>query len=276
MNIDYPLRYNFKLTEIQKKALKKLGLETLRDLLFYFPSRYSDLSELKRIEELTKGETATVYAKVVSAKTKKSFRSKMPMGEALLEDLSGRIKAVWFNQPYIAKMIKVGEYLKLTGKISKGKYGLTMANPEYERRGELRIDAPDSIFGKNENALENFCYPVYPETKGLSSKWIYHAIQKIIKDGVLDNIEDYISAEILKKYNLPSLRTALIWIHMPKNKNDAGAARKRFAFEEVFFIQLERQHDKMEYAKNNAFAIKPDETELELFISRFPFKATKS
>ncbi|HEY4714893.1 MAG TPA: ATP-dependent DNA helicase RecG [Candidatus Paceibacterota bacterium] len=278
MSIDYPLRDNFRLTEIQKKALKKLGLENTRDLLFYFPSRYSDLSEIRLIKDLVAGEIATIYAKVLSVKTKKSFRSRVPMGEAELEDLTGKIKAIWFHQPYIAKIIHVGESLKLTGKISGGKYGLTMANPEYEKTPDLPIDMHDSIFGTKDNPLssDNFRYPVYPETRGLSSKWIYHAIQKIIREGALDNMKDYIPAEILKKYNLPTLRTALIWVHMPKNENDAKAARKRFAFEEVFFIQLERQHDKLEYAQNNAYQIKPEAKELENFIGRFPFKPTKS
>jgi len=275
MNLDYPIQDNFRLTEIQKKALKKLGLATARDLLFYFPSRYSDMSELRLIKDLSPGETATIYAKVLSAKTKKSFRSKVPMGEASLEDLSGRIKAIWFNQPYIAKMIHVGEYLKLTGKVSGGKYGPTMSNPEYERAGEVPIEIQDSIFGSGEGKEETR-FPVYPETRGLSSKWIFHAVQKIIKEGVLDNMEDYIPAEILKKYNLPTLRTALIWIHMPKNEDNATAARKRFAFEEVIFIQLERQHDKLEYAQNKAYQIQPDQKELESFISRFPFKPTRS
>jgi ATP-dependent DNA helicase RecG len=276
LDIDYPIKDNFRLSEPQKKALTRLGLEKLGDLLFYFPSRYSDTGELKSIKDLSGGETATIYAKVLSAKTKKSFRSKVPMGEALLADLSGHIKAVWFNQPYIARMIHPGESLKLTGKISAGKSGLSIINPEYEKMDELPIASHDSIFSGQVGPASGWSYPVYPETRGLTSKWIYHAVQKIIGEGALEKLEDYIPAEILKKYNLPTLKTALIWIHMPKKEEDAAAARKRFAFEEVFFIQLERQHDKLEYDRNKAFAIKPDEKELGHFIGRFPFKPTGS
>ena len=75
---------------------------------------------------------------------------------------------------------------------------------------------------------------------------------------------------------MPTLKTALIWIHKPKNKEDAESARKRFAFEEVFCIQLERQHDKFEYRKNKSFQIKKNEKDAEEFLQRFPFDATNS
>ena len=76
--------------------------------------------------------------------------------------------------------------------------------------------------------------PIYHETRGITSKWFYHAIEKILREKTLDNIEDYIPEDILKKYNLPTLKTSLIWIHKPKNARNAESARKRFAFEEVF------------------------------------------
>jgi ATP-dependent DNA helicase RecG len=128
------------------------------------------------------------------------------------------------------------------------------------------------------DGLENtgFSYPIYHENRGITSKWFYHAIEKILKEKTLDNLEDYLPADILKRYNLPSLKTALIWIHKPKNKNDAEAARKRFAFEEVFCIQLERQHDKLEYHKNKSFQILLGEQEITDFLKRFPFKPTNS
>ena len=136
----------FRLSEQQKKALKKLGLETVQDLLFYFPSRYSDISALKLIRDLVPGETATIYGKIISTKTRKGFRSKIPMGDAEVEDMSGKIKVIWFHQAYIAKMIHPGQSVKLTGRVSKGKHGLYLSNPEFEKSGEIPIDTHDSIF----------------------------------------------------------------------------------------------------------------------------------
>lgn len=279
MYLSDKLEEKFRLNEEQKKALKKLRLFSISDLLFYFPTRYSTISEIKKISELVPGETATVYGKISKLKTKKGFHSKLPMGEGEIEDLSGKIKIIWFHQAYLAKMIKENENVKITGKVTNSKNGIYLANPEFERMPNLPIDSHDSLFfNKNEvkNTMEGFSYPIYKETKGITSKWFYHAIEKIIKENTLEKVMDYIPNEILKKYNLPSLSTALIWIHHPKNEKDANVARKRFAFEEVFCIQLERQHDRIEYKKNKSFKIKTNEREINKFLKNFPFKPTNS
>ena len=284
-----------KLDDNQKRALRRLKIFSVADLLFHFPIRYSDISEVKNIADLSPGDVATVYGKVSKLKTKKSFRSRMPTGEGEITDLSGKIKIIWFNQAYLAKMIKDGETVKLTGKVTAGKNGIYLANPEFEKMPDMPIDSHDTLFKsrppenflnnkavtareveKNFQEAEGLSYPIYPETRGITSKWFYHAVEKIFKDKTLDRIEDYIPDDILKKYHLPTLKTALVWIHKPKNKNDAESARKRFAFEEVFCIQLERQHDKFEYRKNKSFQIKPKEKYVKEFLQRFPFDATNS
>ncbi|MFA6324728.1 MAG: ATP-dependent DNA helicase RecG [Candidatus Paceibacterota bacterium] len=276
MKLGDKLEEKFRLDINQKKALHKLKLFSVADLLYHFPVRYSDISEMKLISELNPGETATVFGKISKLKTKKGYHSKVPMGEALLEDLSGKIKITWFHQAYLAKMIHEGDSVKLTGKVTESKYGLYLANPEFEKMPNLPIDSHNSIF--NKDSLENtgFSYAIYHETRGITSKWFYHAIEKILRDKTLDNIIDYIPEEILKKYHLPSLKTALVWIHKPKNQKDSESARKRFAFEEVFCIQLERQHDKFEYRKNKSFKILPNNNNTDEFIKRFPFKPTLS
>jgi ATP-dependent DNA helicase RecG len=266
----------FRLDANQKKALHKLKIFSVADLLSHYPVRYSDISEVKKITDLVAGDMATIYGKVSKLKTKKAFRSGIPMAEGEIEDLSGKIKITWFNQAYLAKMIKNGENVKLTGNVTQSKNGTYLANPEFEKMSDMPIDAHDTLFTKDGINNAGFSYPVYAETRGITSKWFYHAIEKILKDKTLDNVQDYIPSEILKKYHLPTLKTALIWIHKPKNKDDAESARKRFAFEEVFCIQLERQHDKLEYRKNKSFQIKVDEKEVGTFLKRFPFTPTNS
>ena len=295
MELRDKLETKFRLDLNQKKALHRLKIFSVADLLFHFPVRYSDISEVKKIVELVPGDIATIYGKVSKLKTKKAFRSRISMAEGEIEDLSGKIKITWFNQAYLAKMIHDGENVKLTGKVTQGKNGIYLANPEFEKMPDMPIDSHHSLFKpplsgnflsdkavttreveKNFQTAKGFSYPVYAETRGITSKWFYHAIEKILKEKTLDKIEDYIPDEILKKYHLPTLKTALIWIHKPKNKNDAESARKRFAFEEVFCIQLERQHDKFEYRKNKSFQIKSNKKEVEEFLERFPFDATNS
>ncbi len=276
MELSDRLETKFRLDESQKRALRKLNLFSVHDLLFHFPVRYSDMSEIKKISELVAGETATVCGKISNLKTKKGFKSKIPMGEAQIEDLSGKIKITWFHQAYLAKMIHEGDNVKLTGKVTASKYGTYLANPEFEKTPNMPIDSHDTLFTKEGADNAGYSFPIYHETKGITSKWFYHAIEKILRNKTLDKVEDYIPEDILKKYSLPTLKTSLVWIHKPKNARDAESARKRFAFEEVFCIQLERQHDKLEYRKNKSFQIKVNEKEKEEFIKRFPFTPTNS
>jgi len=287
MELSDKLESKFRLDVNQKRALHKLKLFSVADLLFHFPVRYSDISEVKKISELVPGDKATIYGKISNLKTRKGFRSKIPMATGEIEDLSGKIKIIWFNQAYLAKMIHEGDSVKLTGRVTQSKgAGVYLANPEFEKMMNIPIDTHETLFTQ-EGDIKNtgFSYPVYAETRGITSRWFYHAVTKILSaqggsayggKKFLDTLQDYIPADILKKYSLPTLKTSLIWIHKPKKAKDAESARKRFAFEEVFCIQLERQHDKFEYRKNKSFQIKPNEKDVKEFLQRFPFTATNS
>jgi ATP-dependent DNA helicase RecG len=269
MELNTPLETIFRLNEEHKTALRRLGLVSVRDLLFYFPTRYVDIKSIRPVSELKAGEPASIAGKVTKVGLRKSFKSRIPLGEAEIEDLTGKIKVIWFNQPYIAKIVKLGDFLKLAGTVSSGKQGLYLSNPEFEKTPTLPIDTHDSLFENNEDIWH---LPVYPETRGITSKWIYHAIKKILAKGV--KTEDYLPPEILKKYNLPGLQTAIFWLHLPKSEDHATAARKRFAFEEIFLIQIRRRLDRLDYHKNKSFAIKISEEEIKKFTNRFPFALT--
>lgn len=263
----------FRLTPLQKTALAKIGITTAYDLLYYFPTRYTSTAEIKHIANLTKGEDATIYGRVVSAKTAKGFRTKIAMTEAIIEDSTGRIKCVWFHQAYIAKMLIEGSMVKLSGHVEERNGALYLANPDLARTKELPLGSTDSLFQSDD---ETILYPVYPETKGITSRFIYHHIQKLFSKGVLDNITDAIPADILERYHLPSLTTSLVWIHTPQNESDAKSARKRFAFEEVFMIQLARQQERALTREHSGYKIVPDKNALAEFTARFPFKPTAS
>ncbi len=268
-----PLESIFRLTPIQKTGLAKLDIETINDLLHYFPTRYTSAAEIKHIANLVKGEDATIYGRVVSSKTAKGFKSKIPMTEAIIEDATGRIKCVWFHQAYIAKMLAPNSMVKLSGHVEERAGVLYLANPELARTKELPLDASDSLF---QTEHETLFYPVYSETKGVTSRFIYHHIQKLFSKGVLEHIVDPIPEDILTKYHLPTLTTALVWIHAPQKEGDAEAARKRFAFEEVFMIQLARQRERARTLEHSGFRIEPEPEALKKFISRFQFEPTAS
>jgi len=274
MQYDSSIETVFRLKEDEKIALKKLGLKTIGDLLYYFPIRYGDTSEKRNIGSLAVGEKATIFGKISRLKTSKGFKSKIPMSEAHIEDESGTIKAVWFHQPYIAKMIHEGAFVRADGKVSDRRGELYLSNPKIETVTKLPIGVGDSLFGEGGEA--HALYPVYPESKGITSNWLYHKIQKIFSSGLLETLEDPIPEYILHAYNLPSLKTALVWIHAPQKQDHALTARKRFAFEEVFFIQLQKKKDKIAWNKNPAYVIDKDPTEIENFVKRFPFGMTEA
>lgn len=266
------LEKSFRLEPLQKKALQKLGIENIRNLLYHFPIRYGNISEIKKIADLKQGDEATIYGRIISTKTSYAYRKKIPIGEAVIEDDTGRIRATWFHQAYMAKILTPNSLVKLSGKAVLSKKGdLYFANPESKKMKELPIDAGHSLFGGNS---ETVLYAVYQESRGITSRWFNHAVRKIMAGGLLDKIDDPIPPEILQKYSLPKLKTALIWIHAPEKESDAQAARKRFAFEEIFMIQLNRQKIRLEFEKKKSFEINAEKNGLEDFIGRFSFGPT--
>jgi ATP-dependent DNA helicase RecG len=273
MKLSDELIEHFRLTLNQKKALLRLRITTVEDLLFHFPNRYENIGNTEFIGNLSSGDTATVYGTLSGLKTKKTFKSRVPAAEGRISDSTGSIKVMWFNQPYIAKMYREGVPVRASGKIT-GKSTLYLSNPEITEVDGLPTDLHKSLFedGKKVDIL----YPVYSESKGMTSKWMYHAINKIFASDILDNLHDPIDESLLKKYNLPTRKTALIWAHTPKKKEDAKAARKRFAFEEVFFIQLFKQQERHENSERKTLSIKLEQKDIDKFVKRFPFKLTDS
>ncbi|MES3005243.1 MAG: ATP-dependent DNA helicase RecG [Patescibacteria group bacterium] len=274
MDLNSRLDKEFRIVETQKKALSKIGLLTVEDLLYHFPVKYGETSKVTYIENLAVGDTATIFGKVSGLKTSKAFVKKIPMSDGNLSDDTGKIKLVWFNQPYIAKMLRDGQLVRVEGKVSERKGELYLSNPKIEAVGNLPIGVGESLFGKD--GEEHTMHPTYPESRGITSNWFYHTVQKVFASGILEKIEEPIPADILKKYNLPGIKTALIWIHTPRSSDNSLSARKRFAFQEIFFIQLQKQKERLLWREQSAFKIDTKEKDIKDFIKRFPFKPTDS
>lgn len=275
MERNSPLESITKLSLEQRKALSRLGLKTVEDLLRYFPTRYNTPGSIKSVETLLEGDEAALFGKIFALKTGKTFKSRVAISEATFEDTTGKIKLIWFNQPYIAKMFHEGDMVRIEGKVSSRKEVLAVLNPKIEKIKDIPVGVGGSLFtNKDTGEEEHTLYPIYPETRHVTSNWIYHTLQRIFRSGVLEKLEDSIPAEILKKYNLPSLRSALIWIHAPLKIEDAEVARKRFAFEEIFMIQLDRARERTLARKEKAFVIDKSKKDISDFVSTFPFPLT--
>jgi ATP-dependent DNA helicase RecG len=252
-----------RLTHVQRAALDKLGLRTIRDLLYHIPARYESSADVRTIEQTHDGQTVTIYGQFTKLEMKRSFKTKVPMAEGSFTDGTGTLRIVWFHQPYLAKMVPTNELVRLRGTLTVGKGKKYIANPTVEKAAGIPIlENPTGLM------------PVYPESAGVTSLWFYHALKRVFEEGILSEVEETLPEEILEKYHLPTLETALIWAHQPKTEKDAEAARKRFAFEEVFLIQLARGLEKEKNKERRALPVDADEERVAAFMRSFPFEAT--
>lgn len=275
MRLNDELTNHFKINLARQEALTRLNIKTISDLLYYLPVRYEDISDVQSIINVEKNQDTVIYGQLSGLKTRKAWKSKRAISEGYIEDGSAKMKIMWFNQPYMAKMYTNDMYVKLAGKIAGSKDKLYMSNPEVEPLDSLPIDRHDSIF-KNTEQNDDTLYPVYRESKGVTSKWLYHTVLKCFEKNILESLIDPVPAEILNKYNLPELKTALVWIHSPKKATDAEAARKRFAFEEVFYIQIQKALERAAVSAASTYNIQTDKEHIKKFTDRFPFALTKS
>ena len=274
-SITDPIDQIFRLKPAQRQGLAKLNITSVRDLLYQFPARYELPAREKAIGELRAGEMAAVIGQVKSVKMIKAWRKKIPLAEVIIEDATGRIKAIWFHQAYLAKKIYEEQWVKLSGKLSERKKELYFANPSFEimmgSDASRLIGAP--LFQTAETALA-LLRPIYSETRGVSSLWFEHSIKQLLLAGWAEKFTDPLPEPLRVRYHLPAIESALALIHQPRNEKDWRAARKRFAFEEIFFIQLTRLNDKNNYQKNAANRLIITAEALATFLRRLPFALT--
>ena len=273
---DLVIEHFTRLKPDQKRALTKLGVRTIRDLLYHFPARFEAAGPTGTVTGVAPGADVTLYGTIRKPEVRKTWKSRRPIAEAYLEDASGRIKLMWFSQPYIAKTLHDGMVVKITGRTAGTAEKPYVANPEIDRSPINPDEVHDTLFTHGTASEDNQLYPIYSESKGVSSLWFFHAVKKVFEAKVHETIEDPIPADILERYNLPSLGTALVWMHAPRKQADADAARKRFAFEEVFAIQLAMHKRRSENSRERALPVAVDRAKLASFVKSFPFPPTKA
>ena len=241
----------------------KLDIKTVKDLLWHFPFRYEDFSKIAKIEDLGVNQTITVQATVNKISMRRTWRRNLLIVEALLVDETGGIKALWFNQPYVTRMLKVGVQANFAGKVVSSDDDFYLSNPAYELPNIRR-----------ETKHTARLIPIYPETKSLTSKGIRFLVKPILKN--LEKIKEFIPKPVLAANDLPELNKALINIHFPKTFADAEQARKRFAFEDLFLLQINNLQMRLQLAQEKAPPLTISEEELEKIISSLPFELTSS
>lgn len=254
-------------------GLTRLSIHTIHDLLYHFPTRYADIQEVEGAGTLAKGQAVVIYGVMEKVSVRRSFKGHVPMTEAHIADNTGTVRALWFNQAYIGKMYPEGTRVKVAGITQSDSKGFFLSNPTIERVAGAIPESSESLFAST-TTDPSFLTPIYPETKGVSSLYLYTLIKKAIASHVLDEIVDPIPEATLKKLHLPLLKDALMYIHFPKNEALTIAARKRFAFEEIFYMQLKQYREKEAAKDSLAHPISIAHDELDTFINSFPFTPT--
>ncbi len=248
------------------QILTQLGIQTIKDLLYYFPYRYEDRRHLNQIKDLREGQLQSFQAEVL-AKGMRRARNRRTIFQMSLGDETGRIDTLWFNQPYLKDNFKIGDKVIIYGKIQKRK-GLQVINPEYE----IIYDSDSS----DDTLHTKRIVPIYGLTKGIGSR----ALRRICFNAVNEfsnTLKDNLPESLLKKYNLITLAQALRDIHFPDNNNAITSARKRLVYEELFGLELTmawRKHNYKHLHKGIKLSFK--KPLVETFIKKLPFTLTQS
>lgn len=273
-----PITKHFRITKPQVSALKKLGIVTITDVLRHFPARFERAGESSDVSRLKSGEKVTLYGILSKLKAKRLWKSRRTATEGVFEDQSGKVKVLWFNQPYIAKMAPQSTLVKLTGVVA-GKDKPYITNPEIEALppGFIPPTKDAALFEPSRSSqpeASSSLFPVYPETRGITSRWFFHALERVFSSTVHLQLEDPLPPDVRSRYNLPELATALIWIHKPEKESHAEAARKRFAFEEMFALLVARAKERAENDALPAFQIDRGDEFARKFLESTPLEPT--
>lgn len=273
--------------------LRKLEIKTIENLLHHYPTRYEDYSLISKIDRLQAGEVVTVIGEVSEFKYQPTRKQGFSIQQAQLADDTGELKLTWFNQRFLSSVIKPGTRISVAGTVEKEGNKLTVKNPEYEvlrsARSAIianaqRVNNVSRIASQDMPLIHTGrLIPVYPETKGVSSRWIRSRIALAI--GILDwyqrkydvtsQITDWLPNKIVQEKKLINLSEALRIIHFPSNQIELLKARERLGFDELLKMQLIALWRKRQWKVNRkSLIVISGKAEANEFIDTLPFKLT--
>ena len=246
--------------------LKKLGIETVRNLVFHTPTRYEDYSHCTNISELKPKEEFTISGIVKKIVVRRAWtKRKMTVIEGIISDETGSIRVVWFNQPYIKNILTEGKRANFSGKVSLSKKGeIYLSNPTYEIISEFTKETKHTAR----------VVPIYHQTKGLTSKGIRYLVKPLLQN--IESPENIIPQEILEKEGLMPIEEALEKVHFPETIDEGEIARKRFVFEEFFLLELFLLKKRGDLKKKETRKINVDIERIKKLLKSLPFDLTES
>ena len=242
--------------------LKKLGVQKIRHLVYLFPHRHNDYASIAKISDLEPGPDKTIVATVWES-SERNTGPRRRSSEAVLGDDTGNVRAFWFNNPYMAKTLRPGAQVALSGRVNVFRGQLTFESPEYELLG-----------GQEELVHTGRLVPVYPSTEGLAQRTIRGLVKRSL-DACLSQVDEFLPGDLLDRTELLGLRNAIDKMHYPDSSVVWNAARRRLAFDELFLLQyavLERRRDWRD--NGEGVSLSGGREALDAFLESLPFKLT--
>ena len=263
LSLNDPITSLYGVGSSQAKKYSKLNIFTVRDLLFHIPFRYRDTSEILSIEDFKYLEEGTFLAQIVETKNVYTRTGKVLTKVKVIDQAGTTLDISFFNQSYLTKTFKKGEWYIFDGKISyKGKIK-NVYNPKYEKyTGDI---SQQRHLGK--------IIGIYHETEGLSSRAIRNNIIPLEKE-ISNLIQDTLPKSITQKENLLPLADSIKEIHFPESKDTLLKARERLQFDEMLKIAIQIERDKKEKEKYKSIPIIEDKELTKDFLSSLPFELT--
>lgn len=244
------------------EKLANLGIENLNDMLYHFPRRYDDYTQLKTINRLDYGEEVTVIGTVQSAAVRNTHGGKVKLVEVVISDGTGSLRLTWFNQPWLTNSIKKDEGIVVSGKIEQYLGRLVMNSPEWEPL-------------EDENLHTNRIVPIYPLTAKIGQRWLRGQMNKVVNYWAV-RVEEPLPENVRSSAKVMELSEALLQAHFPESWEDLEDARYRLAFDEIFYLQLGVVQQKRRWNARPGHKYDVSQEWLDSQTSALPYTLTKA
>ena len=257
---DIPTKY---ITAKQLSNLKSLGINTIYDLIYYFPRAYDDRTNIKKIGELKFNEYVVLKASVMSA-VNLTVRSGKKIVKAMVSDGTGIMEILWFGMPYIKKSLKIGEEYLFIGQTKKSAV-FQLINPEYK------------LFSGQQKVSENEILPIYSSNKNITQNNLRKLVEKFIAN-FLNYFEENIPDKLIKEYKIMERKSAIKNIHYPVSIKEIEEAKRRFAIEELLILELGILKNRfiIENSNSKNYEVEGKKEKVKDFLSQLTFNLTNA
>ena len=257
---DIPTKY---ITAKQLSNLKSLGINTVYDLVYYFPRAYDDRTNIKKIGELKFNEYVVIKANVMSV-VNLTVRSGKKIVKAMVSDGTGIMEILWFGMPYIKKSLKIGEEYLFIGQTKKSAV-FQLINPEYK------------LFSGQQKVSENEILPIYSSNKNITQNSLRKLVEKFLVN-FLNYFEENIPKELIKEYKIMERKSAIKNIHYPVSMKEIEEAKRRFAIEELLILELGILKNRfiIENSNSKNYEVEGKKEKVRNFLSQLTFNLTNA